>query len=136
MLCLQVMLPQNMATILTLAALQDQQTKAGGSAPSHHGAPPHTGGSPSPASGLVIMDPSKGGKFKFLQLCFARLMTLVICLIIISYCWVFSFLSVVVRHKYVAMFKYFVQPRTPISCISFECGNNDSRTEVRLCGVL
>jgi len=58
-----------MATILTLAALQDQQTKAGGSAPPHHGAPPHTGGSPSPASGLVIMDPGKGGKFQFLKLC-------------------------------------------------------------------
>ncbi|XP_023707022.1 zinc finger protein castor homolog 1 isoform X2 [Cryptotermes secundus] len=57
----RVMLPQNMATILTLAALQDQQTKAGGSAPSHHGAPPHPGGSTSPSSGLVIMDPTKGG---------------------------------------------------------------------------
>ena len=72
MLCLQVMLPQNMATILTLAALQDQQTKAGGSAPPHHGAPPHTGGSPSPASGLVIMDPGKGGKFHFLKHCFCQ----------------------------------------------------------------
>ena len=66
------MLPQNMATILTLAALQDQQTKAGGSAPPHHGAPPHTGGSPSPASGLVIMDPGKGGKFQCLKLCFCQ----------------------------------------------------------------
>jgi hypothetical protein len=70
MFCLQVMLPQNMATILTLAALQDQQTKAGASAPPHHGAPPHAGGSPSPASGLVIMDPGKGGKFKFINLLF------------------------------------------------------------------
>jgi len=82
LMCLQVMLPQNMATILTLAALQDQQTKAGGSAPPHHGAPPHTGGSPSPASGLVIMDPGKGGKFQFLNFAFARLMTLVMCLVI------------------------------------------------------
>jgi hypothetical protein len=62
---LQVMLPQNMATILTLAALQDQQTKAGGSASSHHGAPPHTGGSTSPAPGLVIMDPTKGGELRY-----------------------------------------------------------------------
>ncbi|XP_069703969.1 zinc finger protein castor homolog 1-like isoform X2 [Periplaneta americana] len=57
----RVMLPQNMATILTLAALQDQQSKAGGSTPTHHGTSPHTGGSTSPASGLVIMDPTKGG---------------------------------------------------------------------------
>jgi hypothetical protein len=54
------MLPQNMATILTLAALQDQETKAGGSAPPHHGAP-----STPPASGLVIMDPTKGGELRY-----------------------------------------------------------------------
>ena len=50
-----------MTTILALAALQDQQ-KAGGSVPPHHGAVPHTGGSTPPGSGLVIMDPTKGGE--------------------------------------------------------------------------
>lgn len=56
-----MMLPQNVATILTLAALQEQQSKAGGSGP-HHAGSPLPGASTPPTSGLVILDPSKSGK--------------------------------------------------------------------------
>lgn len=90
------MLPQNMATILTLAALQDQETKAGGSAPPHHGAP-----STPPASGLVVMDPTKGGELRYWtsSTLFATLKWHYFncnSLVIIDGLWYFGTLSVVV----------------------------------------